>query len=162
MKYLKILNETISDGVGLRLSIYLSGCSHHCPYCHNESSWNENNGYDLDDGVIENIVTTYQNNPMLSGITFTGGDPLFNFKEFTYLIKKIKLALNCNIWVYTGYTYEQIKNEEFIYYIDVLVDGKFEIKSRCLSLYFRGSKNQRIIDVKSSLIKSSIKIINFE
>ncbi|MFV0424620.1 MAG: anaerobic ribonucleoside-triphosphate reductase activating protein [Bacilli bacterium] len=156
MNYLKIINETISDGVGLRMSIYLAGCSHECNGCHNKSSWNEKNGKNLDDATIAYIINAYKNNPLLNGITFTGGDPLYNFESFNILIKKIKQELNCNIWVYTGYVFEEILNESFMKYIDVLVDGKFMIEKYSPLLYFKGSTNQRIIDVVESFKKNKV------
>lgn len=147
MKYLKIIDETISDGIGLRLSVYFSGCNHQCKNCHNKSSWNPNNGTEVTDEVINYIIEKYKSNPLLDGITLTGGDPLYNFNDFTYLVSQLKKALNCNIWVYTGYTYEEIQDQDFIKYIDVIVDGKFKSELFDPTLQFRGSSNQRIINV---------------
>ncbi len=148
MKYLKIIDETISDGTGIRMSIYFSGCKHKCKNCHNPLSHDPNIGSEVTDEVIELFTKNYRQNPLLDGITLTGGDPLYNFEEFTYLVKNLKAKLNCNIWVYTGYTYEEIKDEEFIKYIDVLVDGKFKEELYDQSLQFRGSSNQRIINIQ--------------
>lgn len=145
MKYLKIIDETISDGMGLRMSVYLSGCTHHCSNCHNRDSWDPNNGTTVTNEIIDEIIEKYQSNPLLDGITFTGGDPLYNFEEFYSLVSTIKNRLNCNIWVYTGYTYSEIKNEPFTKYIDVLVDGKFVPDLFDPTLQFRGSSNQNII-----------------
>ncbi len=150
MKYLKVVNQTTSDGVGLRMSIYFSGCIHHCEGCHNESSWNPKFGHIVDSDFINKIITAYQKNPLLDGITLTGGDPLYNFDDFENFIKIIKKALDCNIWVYTGYEYEQIMNNDFMKYIDILVDGKFQKELFNPELIFRGSSNQRIIDVKKT------------
>ncbi len=147
MRYLQIIDQTISDGLGLRMAIYFSGCKHHCKNCHNKSSWDPNNGAIVDDEVINTIIKKYKSNPLLDGITLTGGDPLYNFEEFHKVVKTLKDNLNCNIWLYTGYTYEQIKNEPFIKYINTLVDGKYEDDLYDPTLRFRGSSNQNILHI---------------
>lgn len=151
-----IINETVSDGVGLRMSLYLSGCRHKCVGCHNRQSWNPNNGDIFDERMFQSVIAQYKSNPLLSGITLTGGDPLYDFDAFTILIKKLKHALACNIWVYTGYEYEKIAQKPFMQYIDVLVDGKFIQKLYAPDLTFKGSRNQRIIDVQKSQKKGRI------
>lgn len=156
MKYLKIVKETISDGQGLRLSIYFSGCRHRCPSCHNQESWNCENGREFTEEVLAQVIKFYRSNPLLSGITLTGGDPLFNFKDLTWVLQEFKDKLNCNIWVYTGYNYEAIREESFLKYIDVLIDGRYREDLYSPSLLYRGSSNQRIIDVQESLSLGSI------
>ncbi|MDO5569855.1 MAG: anaerobic ribonucleoside-triphosphate reductase activating protein [Bacteroidales bacterium] len=157
---MKIVEDTIVDGPGFRVSIYSAGCSHHCKNCHNPQSWNINNGtlYSLDN-VLERILSTPLN------VTFTGGDPFFQIDAFTVLAKKIKQQSNKNIWCYTGYLFEDILNDEVLNrmlpFIDVLVDGRFVDEEKDMDLLFRGSKNQRIIDVKKSLTENNVVEFNY-
>lgn len=148
MKIIKIIDGTSVDGPGLRTSIYFSGCSHHCPGCQNPQTWDINAGNDTD---IDDVLKTVIDNDF--DVTFSGGDPLFQVEEVTELAKRIK-QIGKNIWCYTGYTYEQIladsKLSQILPFIDVLVDGRFDINLRDISLRFRGSANQRLIDVHKS------------
>ena len=155
MKIIKIIDGTSVDGPGLRTSIYFSGCSHHCPGCQNPQTWDINAGNDTD---IDDVLKTVIDNDFY--VTFSGGDPLFQVEEATELAKRIK-HIGKNIWCYTGYTYEQIladsRLSQILPFIDVLVDGRFDINLRDISLRFRGSVNQRLIDVhKSQLGKIAI------
>lgn len=149
LRILDIIPETILDGEGIRYSIYLAGCGHKCPGCHNPESHNPLAGEIVTDEMIEEIIEEVLDNPMLDGITFSGGDPLFNPKEFLPLLKKIKERTRMNIWCYTGFTYEFIKSHPLyrplLEYIDVLVDGRFVSALHDPTLSFRGSSNQRII-----------------
>ena len=155
MKIIKIIDGTSVDGPGLRTSIYFSGCSHHCPGCQNPQTWDINAGNDTD---IDDVLKTVIDNDF--DVTFSGGDPIFQVEEATELAKRIK-HIGKNIWCYTGYTYEQIladsRLSQILPFIDVLVDGRFDINLRDISLRFRGSANQRLIDVhKSQLGKIAI------
>ena len=149
---LDIVQDTIVDGVGLRTAIYCAGCNNKCEGCHNPESWDINNGTYL---PVENIYRYIMRNP-LTNITFTGGDPLLQAEAFYDLAKLIKKNSRKNIWCYTGYLYEDIiKNKgcgfELLKQVDVLVDGKYIAELKDYKLRFKGSSNQRIIDVQKSL-----------
>ena len=138
------------DGPGLRTSIYFAGCDHHCEGCHNPQSWSAEAGQEMtEEEILDKIA--YNDFP----VTFTGGDPFFNAEAVAHLAKRIKEEQYRNIWCFTGYRWEQlITTERFrplLEHIDVLVDSPFILKQRNIQLRFRGSDNQRIIDVQESL-----------
>lgn len=148
---LNIMEDTTVDGPGFRTSVYSSGCPHHCPGCHNPQSWNISNGQPVD---IEDILKVILDDPF-ADVTFSGGDPMFQPEGFTELAKAIRQHSNKNIWCYTGYLFEDLlrnpAQKALLEQIDVLVDGRFIEALRDEGLRFRGSSNQRIIDVKRSL-----------
>ena len=155
LQILSIAEGTSVDGPGLRTSIYFAGCSHHCEGCHNPQSWDINNGKPTTiDEILE--VIKYNEFP----VTFSGGDPFFQIEAVTELARQIKQQLGYNIWCYTGYLWEEVlQHEEFmplLQYVDVIVDGRFVLSQRNISLLFRGSNNQRIIDVQQSLQTKTI------
>lgn len=146
MKVMNILHDSVVDGEGLRTVVFFAGCPHGCPGCHNPSSWNMGNGKEM--SVCE-IMQEIESNP-LTDVTFSGGEPFIQAREVVKLAEEVK-KLGKNIWVYSGFTYEEILHSKDPYKIkllelcDVLVDGRFLIEERNLSLLFRGSNNQRII-----------------
>ena len=137
LRLLMTYKETIVDGVGLRYSLYFAGCSHACPGCHNEYE------------KLEEIAKEINENTLLDGITISGGDPLFNPVDMLKVLKFLKKKTKKNIWLYTGYTLEQVREDELrrkcLEYVDVLVDGRFVKELYDPNLKFRGSSNQRII-----------------
>ena len=137
--------DSIVDGLGLRTVFWFQGCLHHCKNCHNPSTWDMNNGFIT---TTDELVNFYLNQDLQSGVTISGGDPFYQPDVLLDLLKKLK-NYDVNIWVYTGFKYEDI-NKEFLKYIDVLVDDVYIDELRTLNLPFRGSSNQRVIDVKNS------------
>ncbi|MBQ0023089.1 MAG: anaerobic ribonucleoside-triphosphate reductase activating protein [Prevotellaceae bacterium] len=159
MKVLNISEGTIVDGPGLRTSIYFAGCTHQCLGCHNPQSWDPDGGDEMSEEQLLEIIK-YNDFP----VTLSGGDPLFQLDEVTSLARRIKNELGKNIWCYTGYKWESIVHKPeyhaLLQYIDVLVDSPFILDKRDISLKFRGSSNQRIIDVAASMEKGKIVEIN--
>lgn len=158
MKFINILDCDIVNGKGIRVTLFVSGCSHKCKGCHNQESWNDNFGKDYTE-EIENYLLELLKKPYIDGITLTGGDPLYfnNRETILNLCKRIKKELpNKTIWLYTGYDYEEIDTLELLNYTDVVVDGKFILSLLDTTLAFRGSSNQRVIDVQKSLKKGEI------
>ena len=160
LSLLDIIEDTVVDGPGFRVSVYAAGCSHHCPGCHNPQSWNPSNGHPA---AVEDIVAKIADNPF-ANVTFSGGDPLFQVEGFTRLAQRLKETAGKNIWCYTGFRYEEIlasnRLSRILPYIDVLVDGRFDPSRKQEGLLFRGSSNQRLVDVPASL--RSGKVIPWE
>lgn len=156
LSILNILEDTTVDGPGFRTSIYCAGCTHACIECHNPQSWDINNGTMMSTNDIMKIVTA----DPFAHVTFSGGDPMYQAKGFTELAKAIKQQTNKNIWCYTGFVFESLlkmkEQRELLQWIDVLVDGPFINSKKDLSLLFRGSSNQRLIDVQQSLLQNKV------
>ncbi|MBR5235665.1 MAG: anaerobic ribonucleoside-triphosphate reductase activating protein [Bacteroidaceae bacterium] len=150
IRILSIKYGTSVDGIGLRTSLYCAGCENHCPGCHNPQSWDENGGEAISvDELYQRIVEADMN------VTFTGGDPMYHPEGFIALASLIKRHTDKTIWCYTGYRFEELLSHplrrQLVELCDVVVDGRYIEAERDLSLHFRGSRNQRIIDVQQSL-----------
>ena len=144
--------ESIVDGEGVRTTIYISGCVHNCKGCHNPETHDFNYGEVFTEDKLYKILNYIKERPYIKGITFSGGDPICSSKDLIEYIKIIKNELpDIDIWVYTGYLYETLLDNPIIKLIDVLVDGKYDELQKCINFPYRGSKNQRIIDIKESL-----------
>ena len=152
------VNDSIVDGPGLRFTLFTQGCPHNCPGCHNPQTHDFKGGYNAS---IKKIFAQIKANPLLSGVTFSGGEPFMQAKALVPLAKMIKekgLELAC----YTGFVFEQLASDqvkgarELLNYIDVLIDGKFVLSQRSLDLAFKGSKNQRTINVPQSLKEGKV------
>ena len=152
-----IVEDTIVDGPGFRTTVYASGCRHHCPGCHNPQSWELSNGHGVE---VEELARELLSDPF-SDITFSGGDPMEQVEAFTELARIIKAESRKNIWCYTGYRFEEVATSSrfsrILPYIDVLVDGRFRNELRDTDLLFRGSSNQRLVDVRASLDRGKVK-----
>ena len=146
-------NDSIVDGPGYRLSVFTQGCPHHCEGCHNPESHDFNGGRDYD---TDEIIAKMAGNPLLSGVTLSGGEPMCQSAACAVIAEAAHKA-GLNVWCYTGYTWEQLWKEadperlKLIRAADVLVDGPFILAERSLELTFCGSRNQRLIDVPKSL-----------
>ena len=150
-------DESISNGLGWRAVLFVSGCPHHCPGCHNKEAQDFNFGKKFNE---EEILEKIKNNSILKGITISGGEPLCreNIKEVCNFIKDVKkVKKDFNVWCYSGYTLDELVERDdpdtmdCLNEIDVLVDGRFKQDLKDPTLKFRGSSNQRILDVKNSL-----------
>lgn len=160
MKYGKINKTDIANGTGVRVTLFVSGCERRCKGCFNPETWNFNYGEvftsETLDEILEAMAPDY-----ISGLTILGGEPLHsqNFLWVSWICAKVKLAYpNKTIWVYTGDTYENFSYLSMLDYVDVIVDGAFIEEEKDLSLKFRGSRNQRIIDVKATRESGTIKL----
>ncbi len=168
MYYAKIKECDVANGPGVRVSLFVSGCNHHCKGCFNQVAWDFSYGQPFTEETIDTIIKDLDKD-YIEGITLLGGEPLeyANQKGLVPLVRKIKEKLpNKTIWCYTGFDFEKDvigkmynnweETRELISNIDVIVDGKFEESQKNISLKFRGSENQRIIDVKKSLANNKV------
>lgn len=156
IRYKDILTDSIVDGSGIRVVTFLQGCPRKCEGCHNPSLLPLDGGTEATERALAKIILK-KLTPKHAGITFSGGDPLMQsealYKVISYLRNK---RPELNIWVYTGYLYEDVKYLPVMELIDVLLDGPFILKEKSISLIFKGSRNQRIIDVPNSLLTGNI------
>ena len=153
MRYHNITTDDMLNGDGLRVVLWLSGCEHHCKGCQNPLTWDANSGLVFDERALDELFDKLEN-PYISGITFSGGDPLHpeNRSEVLKLAKAVKDILSKKtVWLYTGYTWEQICGLSGIENIDVLVDGRFTEELASANYPWAGSTNQRVIDVQKSI-----------
>lgn len=142
----------------MRTILWVAGCNHHCPECHNPDTWGPNVGKLFTNNTLEELVS-YLEKPFIEGLTLTGGDPLFpdNRNEILNIVREVKTRLpNKTIWLWTGYLWENIKNLELVKYLDVVIDGPFLIAEKDLRLPYAGSRNQRVIDVQRSLQENKV------
>lgn len=153
MRYHNITKDDMLNGSGLRVVLWVSGCVHCCPECHNPITWDPNGGLPFTDAEKQEIFRELDKE-YISGITFSGGDPLHiqNITEVTALAREIRQKYpEKSIWLYTGYLWETVKDQEIVAYLDVLADGEFQAEKKEKNLRWVGSSNQRVIDVKRSL-----------
>ncbi len=158
MRFHDIQKDNMLNGDGLRTVLWVAGCCHCCKECHNPITWDINGGIPFDEEAEKELFDSLKPS-YISGITFSGGDPLhpLNRDETGRLIVKIHNTMpDKTIWLYTGYLWEEISYLEYIKYVDVIIDGKFMVELKDNKLHWRGSANQRVIDVKKSLEDNSV------
>ena len=147
-----IVQDSIVDGPGIRTTVFCQGCPHHCPGCHNPETWDFGCGTEIPVEAILDIVTS---NPLCRGVTFSGGEPFAQAAGFARLAKLLK-EKGYEVASYSGYTFEELlegsdDQKALLAAIDILIDGPFLMAEKSLEIAFRGSRNQRILDVKKSL-----------
>lgn len=153
MRYHNITKDDMLNGEGLRVVLWVSGCSHGCSECHNPITWSAEDGVLFDEAAKEELMKELEQD-YISGLTLSGGDPLYpnNRHAIGELVKEVKTRFpNKTIWLYTGFTWDQIKGLDSLSNIDIIVDGKFVKEKADPKLHWKGSSNQHIIDVKESL-----------
>lgn len=156
-----VVYDSVVDGEGLRNTLFISGCRHGCKNCHNPQTWDFNYGYEFTKDLQNEFIKKCKDNPILDGITISGGDPIYSSKELISFLQKYKeVNPSHTIWLYTGFKYEDIKNNEILKLINTLVDGEYKEELRDITLAFRGSSNQRVIDVQKSLNENKIILSN--
>ena len=147
-----IVSDSIVDGPGIRTTVFSQGCPHHCPGCHNPETWDFGCGTQLE---VEHILEIVRSNPLCRGVTFSGGEPFAQSQGFAKLAKLLKEA-GYEVASYTGYTFEELlqgseDQRKLLESVDILIDGPFLLSEKSLEVPFRGSRNQRILDVPASL-----------
>lgn len=153
MRYHNITKDDMLNGDGLRVVLWVAGCAHGCPGCHNPITWDPEGGLPFDEEAKQEIFDELDKD-YVSGITFSGGDPLHeaNVRQVTALAKEIREKYpNKTIWLYTGSLWKEVKDLEIVKYLDVLVDGEFQEEKKDNTLHWKGSANQMVIDVPKTL-----------
>lgn len=158
MNYHNITKDDMLNGDGLRVVLWVAGCSHACKECHNPITWDVNGGLPFDEDAERELFAALDKD-YISGLTFSGGDPLHpsNRDAVTALAKKAKaLFPDKTIWLYTGFDWEAVRSLAIVPYLDVIVDGRFRIELKDTKLHWKGSSNQRVIDVPATLAQGKI------
>lgn len=154
MNYHNITTEDMNNGDGLRTVLWVAGCSHHCKECQNPQTWDADGGIPFDDAALDELLDKLDKD-YISGLTLSGGDPLFmgnrSHIEAVVDIVREKFGDSKTIWLYTGYMWDMVKDLPIMQKIDVVVDGPFILEQKDLSMKWKGSANQRVIDVKATL-----------
>jgi len=153
-----IVNESVTDGPGLRIAVFFQGCGHHCAGCHNPQTWDFNGGNEYE---VEDLLRQLPDTLLIKGVTLSGGDPFYQPLAAAQIASEFH-ARGKDVWAYTGFVWEELLREndeaimELIHHCDVLIDGPFIQSQCCLDLYYRGSANQRMIMVNESIRKGEI------
>lgn len=158
MRYHNITKDDMLNGDGLRVVLWVAGCTHCCKECHNPVTWDPDGGIPFDENARREIFDQL-GQPYIAGITFSGGDPFHaaNRPEIRSFVAEIKEKYpNKTIWLYTGDVWENVRNDAAMQYIDVLVDGEFIVEEKDTTLRWKGSRNQRVIDVQASLKQGNV------
>jgi len=171
MNYCEIKNADMANGLGMRVSLFVSGCTHHCKGCFNQEAWDFNYGKPFTEETIKYILELIDK-PYIHGLTILGGEPMHPSNQIDVLKLIVefrnKFEFEKDIWVYTGYTFEELMTrvdngdntaDNIVAQIDVLVDGRFELEKKDISLQYRGSSNQRIIDMVETCNQGKIVLL---
>lgn len=171
MRILTLTTPDVENGKGCRVTLWFAGCMHHCQDCQNKHAWDYNQGDLLDDKSVMDKIFSEVSKDYIEGITLSGGDPLYqsedSLEDLLKFIKEFKRKFpDKDIWIYSGFTYEQIlrnpKKKEILSWCDVLIDGQFVKSLYDPDLAFRGSSNQRIIDLRKSLVSGKVEILDIK
>ena len=150
-----LIYESLADGSGVRTVVFISGCEHMCEGCHNQQLLDFNYGIPFTKTLQHHVIDYMKRNPLISGLTISGGDPMYSCAELIGFLKDVKEQLpDFSIWLYTGFVFEDIKDNPIIKYIDVLVDGVYQKDRLCGR--FVGSDNQRVINIRETLEENKI------
>lgn len=161
MKYSQIRDRDISNGIGIACSVFFQGCTHHCRGCFNPETWDFNGGYNWTNDIENKFIELCQDSH-IKCISLLGGEPFDQGEHIYDLLKRIKNEVGKTVFVWSGYTFEQLMKDEIASkclkegLIDVLIDGEFQLNNRDLRLKLRGSTNQRVIDVKKTIKQNEI------
>lgn len=159
MNYHDIVKDDMRNGDGLRVTLFVAGCNHHCRGCHNPQTWDPDGGIEFDQEAMDELMEALDHD-YISGLTISGGDPLHpaNVKEVTRMVKEVRKRFQHKktIWVYTGYKIESVDWMQIMHYIDVLVDGRFDKSKADVNHRWGGSTNQRVIDVQASMMLGKV------
>ena len=158
MRYHNITKDDMLNRDGLRVVLWVAGCSHCCKECQNPITWDPNGGLEFDEAAKQEIFDELDKD-YVHGITFSGGDPLHinNAFEVTELAREIREKYpNKSIWLYTGALWEEVQNMKIVQFLDVLIDGEFEVEKKDVNLHWKGSSNQRVIDVQKTVLKGEV------
>ena len=159
MKYAQMRQFDVANGVGIRTSLFVSGCHFHCKNCFNREYWPFDYGQEYDDAAMQKFIDMGKN-PNVTGYSLLGGEPMDQLMDDMMLktVQEIKKQTGKTIWMWTGFTFETLndRQKEIVKYVDVLIDGQFVDEKKNLTLLFRGSENQRIIDVQKTLSEGKI------
>ena len=155
--------ESVVDGEGVRVVVFVSGCLHNCKGCHNPASHSFTAGQPFTQELQDEIIAYIQKTPFISGLTLSGGDPMYSAKEITPFIERLRKDVkDISVWIYSGFRFEEILENgemfDLLKLCDVLVDGEFVLEQRDITLSYKGSRNQRIIDIPKSLSDQKISI----
>ena len=159
--------ESVVDGDGVRVVVFFAGCKHHCKGCHNPESHRFDIGRPFSDEIQTQIIEYIRETPYIDGVTLSGGDPMYSAKDIYSFVKRLREEIpDTTIWVYSGFTFEEIMQSDtmrrLLLLCDVLVDGPFVIEQRDITLNYRGSRNQRIIDVTKTVVSGEVVLFDLD
>lgn len=156
-RYAGIIKDDVANGKGIGLVLFTQGCLHRCKGCQNPETWALDGGMEFTQEVLDDILNYFRNNPLATRLTLSGGDPVLSPDVALLVAANVKnIRPDVKVWAYTGWLFEQIRENALLQYVDILVDGQFILERRDITLPFRGSDNQRIIDVQQSLLNDKI------